>query len=121
MTLSSPKPTFLAVYTKKTLIDLAQAHLDAETVSALQALLQTPARLYEITHLKREPRDFTPREINDEVRRGQQIRDLYQVARQPDTAATAIVVTGSCDPANHRTGCRNPASTSDRTPESARL
>ena len=64
------------------LIDLAQAYLDVETVSALQALLQTPTRLYEITHLKREPRDFTPREINNEVRRGQLIRNLYQAARR---------------------------------------
>ena len=64
------------------LIGLAQAHLDAETVITLQALLQNPARLYEITHLKREPKDFTPSEINDEVRRGQQIRDLYQAARR---------------------------------------
>ena len=64
------------------LIDLAHAHLDAETVIALQALLQNPARLYEITYLKREPKDFTPSEINDEVRRGQQIRDLYQAARR---------------------------------------
>lgn len=64
------------------LINLAQTHLDAETVIALQALLQNPARLYEITHLKREPKDFTRSEINDEVRRGQQIRDLYQAARR---------------------------------------
>jgi len=63
------------------LIALVQTHLDGETVNALQALLQNPARLYEITHLKREPKDFTPSEITDEVRRGQQIRDLYQAAR----------------------------------------
>ena len=64
------------------LIDLAQAHLDTETVIALQSLLQNPARLYEITHLKREPKDFTPSEINDEVQRGQQIRELYQAAQR---------------------------------------
>ncbi len=62
------------------LIALAHAHLDAETVLALQALLKNPVSLYEITHLKREPKDFTPSEINHEVRRGQQVRELYQSA-----------------------------------------
>ncbi len=64
------------------LIGLAQTHLDADTLAALQALLTNPARLYEITLLKREPKDFTPSQINAEVRRGGQLRDLYQVARR---------------------------------------
>src|SRR5207249_4146929 len=64
------------------LIDLAKTHLDAETVIALQALLKNPTRLYEITQLKREPKDFTPSEINDEAERGQQIHELYQVAQR---------------------------------------
>jgi len=62
------------------LIKLSQTHLDTETVTALQTLLKNPDHLYEITHLKREPKDFTPSQINAETERGQQIRDLYQVS-----------------------------------------
>jgi hypothetical protein len=64
------------------LIGLAQTQLDAETLAALQALLTNPDRWYEITYVKREPKDFTPKQINAEVRRGQQLHDLYQAARR---------------------------------------
>ena len=37
--------------------------------------------LHEITQLKREPKDFSATEIKREIKRGQQIRELYQLSR----------------------------------------
>jgi hypothetical protein len=67
-------------FEEERLIKLSQTHLDTETVTALQTLLKNPAHWYEITHLKREPKDFTPSQIHAETERGQQIRDLCQLA-----------------------------------------
>lgn len=36
--------------------------------------------MYEITRLKREPKDFSNKEIEKEIRRGEQIQSLYKVA-----------------------------------------
>ena len=47
---------------------------DRET---LNALLKDKSDLYHITHLKRDPRDFSVTEIKREIERGTQIRDLY--------------------------------------------
>jgi hypothetical protein len=42
--------------------------------------LEDSKGLYDITLLKREPRDFSSREIAREIERGHQIRDLYGLA-----------------------------------------
>ena len=50
---------------------------DRET---LRNLLDDAEGLYEITKLKRDPRDFTYGEIKREITRGEQIRELYHLA-----------------------------------------
>lgn len=52
---------------------------DRET---LNALLKDKSDLYHITHLKRDPRDFSVTEIKREIERGTQIRDLYVRSQQ---------------------------------------
>jgi len=49
---------------------------------ALNALLNDNSGLYHITHLKRDPRDFSATEIKHEIARGAQIRDLYLLSQQ---------------------------------------
>ena len=48
----------------------------------LHRLLEDSPGLYEITQLKREPRDFSANEIKREIRRGEQIDDLYCLAQK---------------------------------------
>lgn len=43
-------------------------------------LLTDPAGIYEITNLKREPRDFSRSEIRREIERGGKIKELYRAA-----------------------------------------
>jgi len=54
--------------------------LNDSDIDDLKCLLHDSQGLYEITQLKREPKDFSLSEIKREIRRGQQIRDLYQLA-----------------------------------------
>src|SRR5699024_308123 len=63
------------------LIGIVQHHLDQIDMDALQALLEDPHGLYEITKLKREPKDFSLKEIKQEIQRGEQIQSLYQRAQ----------------------------------------
>ena len=49
---------------------------------ALTALLDDKSGLYHITHLKRDPRDFSATEIKREIARGARIRDLYLRSQQ---------------------------------------
>ena len=46
----------------------------------LHQLLEDSPGLYEITQLKREPKDFSASEIQREMQRGDQLRDLYHLA-----------------------------------------
>lgn len=69
-------------YEQDRLIGLAQAYVDADTAAVLQALLSDSTGLYEITRLKREPKDFGEGEIAREIERGKQIRPLYLAARR---------------------------------------
>jgi TnpA family transposase len=48
---------------------------------ALAHLLEDAPGLYEITHLRREPKDFSASEIKREIHRGAQLRDLYSLAK----------------------------------------
>jgi len=66
---------------KERLIAIAQTHLTKAALSALNDLLANPRGLYEITRIKREPKDFSIKEINEEIRRGEQIKPLYMVAQ----------------------------------------
>jgi hypothetical protein len=49
---------------------------------ALNGLLDDTTGLYQITQLKPEPRDFSATEIKSEIGRGEQIRELYQLAQR---------------------------------------
>jgi TnpA family transposase len=66
---------------KERLMAIAQLHLTDDAVAALNELLANPRGLYEITQIKREPKDFSIKETNKEIRRGQQIAPLYAVAQ----------------------------------------
>jgi TnpA family transposase len=59
------------------LITILQQHLKLHDLEALKCLLDDAPGLYEITQLKREPKDFSLREIKREIHRGEQIRGLY--------------------------------------------
>jgi len=62
---------------KERLMTIAQSHLTNDQVTSLDSLLANPRGLYEITRLKREPKDFSNKEIDKEIRRGEQIKSLY--------------------------------------------
>ena len=55
--------------------------LDRSHRETLDRLLEDAPGLYEITQLRREPKDFSASEIQREIRRGEQIRDLYHLAK----------------------------------------
>lgn len=54
--------------------------LDRSHREDLNRLLEDSPDLYEITQLRREPKDFSASEIKREIHRGEQIRDLYYLA-----------------------------------------
>jgi hypothetical protein len=62
------------------LADIMRRLLSPSDKAALRHLLEDSEGLYEITKLKRDPRDFTYGEIKREIARGEQIRDLYRLA-----------------------------------------
>ena len=63
------------------LIEIARNSLSEETVKALNELLDNPDGLYEITRLKREPKDFSNTEIATELERGERIKALHHTAQ----------------------------------------
>lgn len=69
-------------YEQQRVSHLVQAHLSPTDQEALQSLLANPQGLHEITRLKREPKDFSPREVTQEIQRGEQLESLYQVAQR---------------------------------------
>lgn len=64
------------------LITIAHDHLTPDNQMTLKNLLDNSQGLYEITRLKREPKDFGSREIGRELKRGEQIRPLYALAKE---------------------------------------
>jgi hypothetical protein len=64
------------------LIRIAEEHLTTTDVAALRNLLTNPRGLYEITRLKREPKDFSNEAMAREIRRGEQIAGLYRLAKE---------------------------------------
>ncbi|HUM67679.1 MAG TPA: DUF4158 domain-containing protein, partial [Chloroflexota bacterium] len=69
-------------YEQNRLIAVANAHLSDDDKAALNKLLSNPHGLYEITRLKREPKDFSSQEITQEIKRGEQIQALYGAAKR---------------------------------------
>ncbi len=67
---------------QRRLIAFMKTHLTAKDIGKLENLLQNPQGLYEITLLKRSPKDFGPREMKREINRGEQIQPLYQLGKQ---------------------------------------
>lgn len=55
---------------------------DSDIIEDLKRLLEDSPGLYEITQLKREPKDFSLSEIKREIHRGEQIRNLYRLAEK---------------------------------------
>lgn len=50
--------------------------------TALRSLLTNPDGLYEITQLKRDPRHLGNKEIAREIKRGERMKPLYEIARR---------------------------------------
>ena len=61
------------------LATIVRRHFDPSERETLRNLLNDSEGLYEITRLKRDPRDFTYGEIKREIARGEQIRGLYRL------------------------------------------
>ncbi len=64
------------------LTTIASHYLSPSDVVDLNRLLEDSPGLYEITQLKREPRDFSASEIKREIQRGEQIYALYNLAQK---------------------------------------
>lgn len=67
---------------QKRLTNIVRNHLDTFDIEALKRLLEDSPGLYEITQLKRHPKDFSVSEIKREIHRGKQIHHLYQLAKR---------------------------------------
>ena len=64
------------------LIAMMKNHLKQTDIESLKRLLEDSQGLYEITQLKREPKDFSASEIKREMERGEQIQSLYRLAQK---------------------------------------
>ena len=64
------------------LISVVSKEIPPSEIHALKQLLSDSAGLYEITLLKREPKDFSLKEIGREIGRGKQIHHLYCLAQR---------------------------------------
>ena len=62
------------------LATILSTYLSRSDKDRLNQLLEDALGLYEITQLKREPKDFSASEITREIHRGEHIRDLYHLA-----------------------------------------
>jgi len=69
-------------YEQNRLRTIIGERLKEDDVIALKALLDDSQGLYEITLLKREPKDFSLGEIKREIERGDQIRHLYYLGQR---------------------------------------
>jgi len=70
------------LYEQNRLVSIVNRHLCPADIQALQQLLEDPQGLHEITLLKREPKDFSLKEIAREIRRGEQIHSLYDLTQR---------------------------------------
>jgi hypothetical protein len=69
-------------FEQKRLKAIVRHHLTPSDIEALKALLSDLQGLYEITLLKREPKDFSIKAIDREISRGRQIHHLYCLAKR---------------------------------------
>jgi len=63
------------------LISITQSYLNPSDIQLLKSLISDSSGLYEITLLKHEPKDFSLKEIKQEINRGKQINHLYCLAK----------------------------------------
>jgi len=70
------------IFEQNRLAGILKERLTPSDRQAFNALLDEKSGLYHITHLKRDPRDFSATEIKREITRGAQIRDLYVLSQQ---------------------------------------
>lgn len=68
-------------YEQNRLMAITQTHLDEDDIKALNRLMENEAGLYEITQLKREPKDFGLTEVKREISRSGKIQLLYHRAK----------------------------------------
>lgn len=68
-------------YEKDRLVAVLRNYLKPSDIDSLKQLLDDSNGLYEITKLKHEPKDFSASEIKREIHRGQQIHNLYGLAK----------------------------------------
>jgi hypothetical protein len=70
------------IYEQNRLITIIQDHLKQSDIEALKQLLEDSPGLYEITQLKREPKDFSVGEIKREIDRCKKIQPLYRIIQK---------------------------------------
>lgn len=61
---------------------ILKTRLTSTEIENLENLLTDSAGLYEITNLKREPKDFSFSEIKREIERSRKIKEIYQSAKE---------------------------------------
>ena len=69
-------------YEQRRLASIMRSHLEQSETEALDRLLEDTQGLYEITLLKRDPRDFSNDEIKGEIQRGDRMCPLYYFAQR---------------------------------------
>ena len=69
-------------YEQERVASIVDNFLSISDRKTLNALLEDSPGLYEITQLRREPKDFTYTEIKREIERGERIKELYVVAER---------------------------------------
>lgn len=69
-------------YEQDRLSTVVKSHLAGADADALNRLLEDAPGLYEITQLKREPKDFSLSQVKSEISRGAQIKSLYDLAQK---------------------------------------
>ena len=70
------------IHEQERLTTILSHYLSSSDVEKLHRLVDDAPGLYEITQLKREPKDFSASEIKREIRRGEHIEDLYHLAQK---------------------------------------
>ena len=70
------------VHEQDRLVGMVQRHLTKADTETLNRLIEDAPGLYEITQLKREPKDFSLGEVKREISRSNQIQPLYHLAQR---------------------------------------
>lgn len=68
------------VYERKRLETLLGAYVSQQDITSLSRLLEDGSQFYEVTHLRREPKDFSYGQIKEEIRKKEQMTPLYHMA-----------------------------------------